>query len=87
VQIGGSPVDAPKRTSKLVCCKHPNTVAIETNRSARKPHDLPHPVPPGSQKDDPLEISKPVDHTKLDTPYSNEDSSGLIHPLHSFVLS
>ncbi|KAI9879187.1 MAG: hypothetical protein M1830_009262 [Pleopsidium flavum] len=52
-----------------------------------KPHDIPHPIPPGSQKDDPLEIGNPVDHPKLNTPSAYEEGSGLIHPLHSFILS
>lgn len=52
-----------------------------------KPHDLPHPVPAGSQKDDPLEISKPAKPSKQDNLPADEDAGGLIHPLHSSLLS
>ena len=49
-----------------------------------KSHDIPHPVPPSSSKEDPLEITKPH------TPDSNSpltEPATLIQPLHSWVLA
>ena len=49
-----------------------------------KPHDIPHPLPPGASKDDPLEIPKPGSGSGISMP---SETSGMIQPLHSFALS
>lgn len=52
------------------------------------PHDIPHPLPPSSSKDDPLDTSPPKKHTGSGTvPDSDGEPAGVIQPLHSFILS
>lgn len=50
-----------------------------------KPHDIPHPIPIGSDKQDPLKVSKPLASTL--TPGSTTEEGAIITPFHSFVLS
>lgn len=51
-----------------------------------KPHDIPHPIPIGSDKTDPLKVSKPVTAT-LTPGSTTEDDGVIIKPFRSFVLS
>ncbi|OCK92687.1 UPF0016-domain-containing protein [Cenococcum geophilum 1.58] len=52
------------------------------------PHDIPHPVPPTLPKDDPLNTS-PTRKGSDSAPSSSDDddTSGVIQPFHSFILS
>ncbi|KAI9841300.1 MAG: hypothetical protein M1837_000786 [Sclerophora amabilis] len=53
-----------------------------------KPHDIPHPPPPTSPKDQDLDSPKSEPGSQHDTEsFSGDEASGLIQPLHSFFLS
>jgi putative Ca2+/H+ antiporter (TMEM165/GDT1 family) len=49
------------------------------------PHDIPHPVPAGSSKTDPLDTTPPK--TVTDALTDPVDAGGVIRPFHSLVLS
>ncbi|KAF2111710.1 hypothetical protein BDV96DRAFT_498969 [Lophiotrema nucula] len=52
------------------------------------PHDNTHPVPPSSEKDDPLDKVPPKTHTDSGArPIDDGEADGVIQPLHSFILS
>lgn len=52
-----------------------------------KPHDIPHPVPPTLPKGDPLETEPPAKASTNKLPALGDETSGVIQPFHSFILS
>ncbi|KAI9703312.1 MAG: hypothetical protein M1836_007878 [Candelina mexicana] len=96
IALGESKSKKPDKESKDKD-KGPSTQETEKPKGAAglekpkdlpdKPHDIPQPPPPTSQKGDSLEVSKPGKDSKFPMPSSPEELSGLIQPLHSFFLS
>ncbi|KAF2803865.1 UPF0016-domain-containing protein [Mytilinidion resinicola] len=75
-----------KLTADSTSTKKPGAVGFEKPTDLPEtPHDIPHPAPPTSN-DDPLDIptKKPSDNGPS---FEDEDPSGVIQPLHSFLLS